>query len=168
MKERLYYQYYVEGEDEKKFLEVLKRDLQCIASGKVEKFNVIQNKLTITRIRPLRQGTIVAFVYDTDVENIEIIQQNIEFLKAQSGIKDVLCIPQVKNLEEEILRACKIRNMGELTHSCTKKDYKRDLISCGNLGSRLEKCGFDISKFWNSIPENKFYVFGNDGAKIKI
>lgn len=47
MDKRKNYQYYVEGDDEKCLINVLKRDLQCIASGKVEKFNAIQNKFSV-------------------------------------------------------------------------------------------------------------------------
>ena len=68
------YQYYVEGEDDKKIVNALKQEIGCIESGKVEKFNVIQNKFSIARIRPLKSGTTVVLVYDTDVEtNIDIL-----------------------------------------------------------------------------------------------
>lgn len=169
MRKKATYHYFVEGEDEKSLLNVLKSDLGCIESGKVDKFNVIQNKFTNARIRPLKPGTIVVLVYDTDVEtNMDILQYNVDFLRKQSGIKDVICIPQVKNLEEELKYACGIKNIGELTRSTTKTDYKRDLISCSNLGARLGKCHFDITKFWSRLPNNKFRPFGNDSEKIKI
>lgn len=54
MKKNSTYHYYVEGEDEKSLLDALKSDLKCIQSGKVEKFNVIQNRFTAARIRPLK------------------------------------------------------------------------------------------------------------------
>lgn len=169
MRRKATYHYYVEGEDEKSLLDVLKSDLRCIESGKVDKFNVVQNKFTNARIRPLKTGTIVVLVYDTDVEtNMDILQYNVDFLKKQSGIKDVICIPQVKDLEEELKYACGLKNIRELTKSGTKTDYKRDLISCSNLGARLSKCNFDITKFWSRLPNNKFRPFGNDSEKIKI
>ena len=91
MRRKETYHYYVEGEDEKSLLDVLKSDLRCIESGKVDKFNVVQNKFTNARIRPLKTGTIVVLVYDTDVEtNMDILQYNVDFLRKQSGIKDVI------------------------------------------------------------------------------
>lgn len=39
------YHYFVEGEDEKKLLSVLKTDMQLILPGKIEHFNIIQEKL---------------------------------------------------------------------------------------------------------------------------
>lgn len=110
MRKGISYQYYVEGEDEKKLLDVLKRDLRCIKSGKVDKFNVIQDSITVARIRPLKENTIVILVYDTDIEKIETLRKNVAFLQEQSAIKDVLCIPQVEKLEHELIRACTIRN----------------------------------------------------------
>lgn len=106
------YQYYVEGEDERSLLNTLKLDLRCIESGKIDKFNVIQSRFTTARMRTLKTGTTVVLVYDTDVEmNTKILDENIAFLKRQKGIKEVICIPQVRNLEDELVRACNIKNM---------------------------------------------------------
>lgn len=163
------YQYYVEGEDEQCLINTLKSHLRCIESGKVETFNVVDSKFTAARVRPLKSGTIVVLVYDTDVEdNMDILQFNVSFLKKQKGIKDVYCIPQVNNLEQELCRACNIKEVWELTNSKTKSNFKRDLIHCTNLEARLSKCQFDISKFWKQIPQNGFKNFGNDAEKIKI
>lgn len=51
MRKSRYYHYFVEGEDEEKLLKVLKTDLQLIAPGKVQRFNVIQEKLTKLRLK---------------------------------------------------------------------------------------------------------------------
>ena len=163
------YQYYVEGEDERSLLNTLKLDLRCIESGKIDKFNVIQSRFTTARMRTLKTGTTVVLVYDTDVEmNTKILDENIAFLKRQKGIKEVICIPQVRNLEDELVRACNIKNIVDLTKSLTKADYKRDLINCSNLSDRLKKCKFDITKIWAEIPKNNFKKYGNDSEKIKI
>ena len=147
------YQYYVEGEDERSLLNTLKLDLRCIESGKIDKFNVIQSRFTTARMRTL---------------NTKILDENIAFLKRQKGIKEVICIPQVRNLEDELVRACNIKNIVDLTKSLTKADYKRDLINCSNLSDRLKKCKFDITKIWAEIPKNNFKKYGNDSEKIKI
>lgn len=169
MKKREIYHYYVEGEDEKKLLEVLKRDFGCIESGKIDKVNVMQTRFSAARIRTLKPDTIVVLIYDTDVEDgLAILRDNVDFLSKQKGIKQVICIPQVRNLEEELLRACNIKNITELTKSDSKTNYKRDLISCSNLAHRLSTCGFDITKLWNRMPNNKFMKFGNGAERIKI
>ncbi|MBQ7863259.1 MAG: hypothetical protein IJ353_02205 [Lachnospiraceae bacterium] len=169
MRKQEIYHYYVEGEDEKKLLEVLKREFGCIESGKVDKFNAVQNKFSVARIRALKPDTIVVLIYDTDVEDgLDILQYNVDFLNQQKGIKQVVCIPQVENLEEELLRACNIKSITELTKSDSKTNYKRDLINCNNLAARLTACGFNMAKLWNRTPTNKFKRFGNEAKKIKI
>ncbi len=45
-----YYHYFVEGEDEEKILKVLKTDLRLIEPGKIQKFNVVDKRLT----RPMK------------------------------------------------------------------------------------------------------------------
>lgn len=131
-------------------------------------FNVVQKQCSVAQIRPFKQNTVVVLVYDTDAGNCEILRLNVKFLKSQKVIKEVICIPQVNNLEDELMRACQIKNVEELTHSSTKTDYKRELISCTNLDVRLRQCKFDISKFWNEIPKNEFQEWGNDASKIKL
>ena len=169
MKKEVIYHYYVEGDDEKSLLETLKRDMRCIKSGKVDIFNVVQNRFTVARIRPLKPGTIVVLVYDTDVTtNMEIIKYNVAFLKKQKGIKDVICIPQVNNLEDELINACNINSVEEITKSSTKKEFKSDIKNYSNLASRLCKCDFDITKLWSKLPQNEFLVFGNDAKRITI
>lgn len=39
------YHFFVEGEGERAIINTLKTDFQCIQAGKVDVFNVIQNKL---------------------------------------------------------------------------------------------------------------------------
>lgn len=168
MNQNIYYRYYVEGENEKNLLEVLKSDLFFIRSGKIEKFNVVQKKFNKINIRTLKDNTIVVLVYDTDTEYTQILEQNLEFLKRQSAVKEIICIPQVYNLEDELIYACNIKNIKELTNSISNKNYKTDLNKCTNLDSRLKDCKFNIVKFWSKIPKNQFEKFGNAADKIKI
>ena len=93
------YQYYVEGQDEKKLVDTLKSN-GYIVSGKVEVFNVLQEPFTLLRIRPLKQNTVVILIFDTDVEMVEVLIENIKFLKRQKNVKEIWCVTQVKNLED--------------------------------------------------------------------
>lgn len=43
MNKAAHYQYYVEGEDEKKLLSVLKTEMGLIVPGKIDKLNVVQD-----------------------------------------------------------------------------------------------------------------------------
>ncbi len=92
------YQYFVEGDDEKRLIEVLKTDMQLIQPGKIQVVNVVQEKLTDLKLRVLAEGTILIFVFDTDTGNIDILNENIRKAKKSSRVKDVYCITQVKNI----------------------------------------------------------------------
>ena len=164
------YQYYVEGQDEKALINSLKSELQCIEAGKVDVFNMVQDTMTSARLRPLKTGTRVVLVYDTDVHDlnkVNTLKKNISILKRHAAVKDVLCIPQVLNLEDALIDSCDIKSVTDITHSKSKGDFKRDFIRCKNLGSRLKACRFDKEKLWLKIPQNDFSAFGNDAQKVK-
>jgi hypothetical protein len=163
------YQYYVEGETEEKIIQVLKTDFQMIIPGKVKKFNVIEKLFVPSHLTPLKQGTVVILVFDTDTDNSSILQKNIEFLKKRSAIKNVICIPQIRNLEEELIRSCNIRNINELlsSKSTSMRDFKKDLCRCNGLSTALMRHGFDINKFWSSEPTGRFSGIQNNSIKIK-
>lgn len=164
-----YCHYFVEGADEKRLLDTLKTDMRLILPGKVEKFNVVQDKLTKNRLMALKYPTTVIMVFDIDAGNVDILMENIKFLKRQkSQIKDIICITQVMNLEEELVRSCRIKNILELTKSRSQKDYKHDLIHIKNLASRLKECQFDFSKFWIMQPENQYKDIKNEADKVKL
>lgn len=166
---RGYYHYFVEGPDDKKVLDTLKTDLRMILPGKVEKFNVVQNKLTKNRLMTLKYPTTVILVFDVDAGNIDILRENIDLLRRQKNqIREVICIMQVMNLEDELVRSCNIRTIQELTKSKSKKDYKHDLIHITNLSSRLKECQFDLSKFWVMQPSNQYKDIINEAERIKL
>lgn len=162
-----YYHYFVEGKNEDAVLKALKTDLQLIVAGKVQVFNIVEKKIDTLRLMSLKQGTTVVLVYDTDTGNTSILQDNILTIKKHSSVKDVLCIPQVRNLEDELIRSCKIREIKELTGSKSDKKYKRDLIRQSDLSRALRRHGFNFSDFWNTMPKNSFQKFGNDSDKIR-
>ena len=164
-----YYHYFVEGSDDKKIVNTLKTDLRMILPGKVEEFNVVQKKLTKNRIMSLKAATTVILIFDADAGNVDILNDNIAFLNRQKNqIKKVICIPQVDNLEDELVRSCNIREIWELTKSKSIKDYKRDLLRIQNLADRLKECNFDINKFWVRQPDNQYKNIVNDAEKVKI
>lgn len=161
------YHYFVEGEDDRKVVNTLKTDLQWIKPGKVQVFNVIEEELTSLITRTLKPGTIVVLVFDTDTDKKNTLLKNIRFLQKDSNVKQVLCIMQVKNLEDEFLRSCAISQIKELTGSKSNSDYKRDLLRQSNLADKLKKHQFQFEKFWNS-SDKVYESICNDSAQIKI
>lgn len=165
-KER-YYQYFVEGEDEKKFVDVLKSDLKLIYPGKVQIFNVTQQKLTRLRMMNLKKGTKVVLIFDTDAGNVSILNENIAFLRKESVVSDIICITQVQNLEDELKRSCNIRQIKDLLGSKSNSDFKHDLIKEKNLVKKLNDCQFDYNHLWNTNDKGIFKEIENAAYKIK-
>lgn len=160
-------QYYVEGDDEKKLLNVFKSEMQIIVSGKIQKFNVIEEKFRSTHLMQLKPNTDVILVFDTDTGNDIILRENIQFLHDSETVKSVICITQVKNLEDELIRSCNIKNIKELLGSKSRSDYKTDLIRVNNLKAKLEKHKFNYSLFWSQRPDSVFSNINNEANRIK-
>lgn len=164
---REYYYYFVEGEDDAKIVNTLKTDLRCIVPGKVQVFNVMQKKITTPRLMALKTDTIVILVFDTDVGETPTLLENIKILKKAQNVKDVFCVTQVKNLEDELIRSCNIKQIKELTGSKSNGDFKRDLLRDSTIARKLKKHNFDINSFWNTVDKN-FHNIKNDAVKVKI
>lgn len=162
------YQYFVEGEDEKKLLNTLKNQLGLVRAGKVQVLNVVQNKFPDAILRTLTNGTVIVLVFDTDTGNADILNSNIKLLNKCPFISRVITVPQVKNLEDELVRSCDIGNITQLLNSRSKKDYKSDLIRITNLESKLKEHKFDISRFWSKQPEAPYQNIANDASQIKL
>ena len=132
-----YYHYFVEGETERKLIDILKTEYQVIEPGKIDIFNVVEEEISIRRTMGLKRGTMVILVFDTDTNNIGYLEKNIAFLKKQSNIYKVICLMQVKNLEDELIKSCNIREIKELTRSRTNSDFKRDMLRQNNFKNKL-------------------------------
>lgn len=149
------YVYYVEGQCEEKLLKILKTDMRLIRPGKVIKRNVIQDKLRQAQLKTLKKGTTAVLVFDTDTDNTDILFENIELLKRETAISKVLCITQVENLEDEIVRSCNVNTAKELTNSKSTSSFKSDFIRASNLKGTLENHEFLLSKLLEQIHDKE-------------
>ncbi|MBD5455225.1 MAG: hypothetical protein HDR23_01915 [Lachnospiraceae bacterium] len=161
-------QYYVEGEDEEKFIHVLKTDLGVIRPGKVQKLNVIEHVLTDARLMTLRPGTMTVLIFDTDTGHTNILIKNLEKLKNCSAVSEIVTIPQILNLEDELIRCCDIKKITELLGSKSKKDFKTDFIRTNNLANKLKEHHFDINQLWCQHPLSPYQYIINQAEKIKL
>lgn len=161
-------QYYVEGEDEKKLVNTLKNQLRVIVPGKVQKLNVIQDKINSNILRTLKKGTIVVLIFDTDTDNVDTLNNNIQKLEKCSFVSEIVTIPQVPDLESELIRSCNIKKITQLLNSRSKKDFKSDLIRITNLDMKLKEHEFDINLFWNQQPDFPYQNIPNNSKIIKI
>lgn len=116
----------------------------------------------------LKKPTTVVFVFDTDTGKIDTLKNNIEMVKKCANVDGVICVIQNRNLEDELLRACSIRQIKELTNSISNSGYKHDLIAMNNLASKLEEKNFSIDKMWMMQPPSEYNGIKNEAEKIKL
>ncbi len=159
--------YLVEGDDEKKIVNTLKTDMGLICPGKVQKLNVIECDITELHLRPLSKGTVVVLIFDTDTGSTERLERNIKKLNACSAVSKVITIPQVPNLEGELVRSCNINDIKELLNSKSYKEFKSDLIRVSNLDKKLIERRFNIDLFWKEKPKAPYHNIRNQFAEIK-
>lgn len=167
MKNNRFY-YLVEGACEKKMIDVFKEEKNLIISGKVTPFNVIQDHITSAFLRTIPENTTVILVFDTDTNSTDILEANIQSLSKSSHIKEIWCVTQVKNLEDELLRSTNVSEVKFLTGSKSNKEFKHDLIIEKRLFEKLKKHNFNFSRFWSSSPTGIFSKFNNQSIKIKL
>ena len=140
--------YIVEGETERRLLEVLRTELKCVYAGKILKHNVVHNVVKKNNFLSFNRNTLFVLVFDTDTDGVAVLNQNIEILSGLPNTREVITIPQVQNLEDELCYSCRIKDIRELTRSKSQSDVKRDLLRLSNLGMRLEQSGFTIARLW--------------------
>lgn len=161
-------QYYVEGEDEEKLIHTLKSDLRVIKPGKVQKLNVIEHIISDGHLLLLRPQTMVVLIFDTDTKKTEILRQNLEKLKKCPSVSEYITIPQIHNLEDELVHSCDIKEITDLLGSKSKKEFKADFIRTMNLSNKLMEHQFDIKHLWCREPHPPYHNIKNQAEKIKL
>lgn len=82
-------------------------------------------------------------------------------------IEDVILIPQVHNIEEELVRSCNINNIKDLLKSKSKEEFKTDFNKATNLKNCLIKKCFDFKKLWRTNPVGVFSGFKCELSKLE-
>ena len=175
--DRRVFQYYVEGECEKNFLNSFmhaKNSEYIIHPGRIEKLNPITSRISDTKARTIKRDTTIVFVFDTDVESTTILEENIKTLKriAYIDVKDIVFLMSIKRFEEEIVYSCKkisdIKGLIKLFNSQGLTALKTDFLNCKNLEDKLKQVGFDISVMWTRPAKKPFDEYVNGGKYVKI
>ena len=87
-----------------------------------------------------------------ELRNTFVGRKNIKKLSRCSSVEDIVLIPQVKNLEDELVKSCNIRHVKELLGSRTNTEFKSDFIKVTNLANKLKDKSFDINLIWKGQP----------------
>lgn len=150
-----YYQYFVEGEDEKKLVDVLKSDMKLIVSGKSQVFNVTQQKLTRLRVMNLKPGTTVVLIFDADAGNLQILKDNINFLHKEKVVSEVIDII-IFMLSSDFLDSYYCYDIE------MKKAIEREKRGeCKIIPVIVRAC------MWDETPLKNFLAFPKDGKSIE-
>lgn len=160
------YIYFCEGKTDKKLIETLAINLKVLPTGKYMVFNATQEKFNSSYLLKYEKSANYVLVFDTDKEEISILKQNIKFLQDRG--REVILIPQVRNLEDELIRSCKIKSVAELTKSKSIKEFKTAMIKDRNFDKKLLKYSFDIEKLWYKQPGLPFDFVRSMSYKIKL
>lgn len=156
------------GKCEERLLGALKENPQKIQSGRVKVFNVVQKLLPKSQLVTIQTGTTVVLVFDTDVQNTEFLRENISRLRTLCSKVRLVFLPQVLNLEDELVRCSEIKSVIELTHSKSNKDFKRDFCSMTNVRSVLDRVNLDVSALWTENVPSPFGFVESNSDEIKI
>lgn len=160
--------YFAEGKCEERLLNALKESPQKIYPGRVKVFNVIQELIPKSQLVTIQAGTMVVLVFDTDVPNTECLKENIKRLNTLCTRVKLVFLPQVLNFEDELVRSCEIKNVTELTHSRSNKDFKRDFCALKNVRAVLDRANLNMSKIWTEKTHDNFAFIVENSHEIKI
>ena len=153
--------YFVEGECEKKLIDLIKsNEFPLIISGVVKVKNVVIEKLTDFDINNLKLPKYFIFVYDTDnIKDLSILNSNIDKIKKTKS--KLLHLHSVLCFEDEIVRSTSIKKIDDFFKTITRKEFKSKFISCKNLKTKLLELKFDVNKIWNTrsnLPLNQSFI----------
>ena len=163
------YQYYVEGKCEKTLLRTL-IDHHLIVPGQTDVINPVQEYIKPTHLRMLPPKTTIILIFDTDIPETSALQKNLAFLKSRPNIRQIITIPQFRNLEEELIRSTDVRHIRELIGCSHDSNFKTAFIEEKRLFDKLQSHHFDIGKLWSCSPEDPFKTIGieNHAELIKL
>lgn len=163
--------YIVEGDTEKKLINVLRTQYQIILPGKVIVFHPLNARITQARLRQIGHKTDIVLLFDTDEpeRSLEIFNKNLCLLKKCSHVNQIFTIPQGKNLEDELVRCTSVKKVVEITGSREPKDFKSDWqhMSEENLYRKLKNVNFSIEKIWTQKPAGIYSAIPNRASEIK-
>ena len=163
------YQYYVEGKCEKKLVRTL-IDHHLVLPGQTDVLNPVQEFIKPTHLRMLPPKTTVILIFDTDITETGTLRKNLDFLKSRPNIRRIITVPQVRNLEDELIRSTDVRHIRDLIGCSHDSSFKTAFIEEKRLFDKLQLHCFDMEKLWSCPPEEPFKIIEivNHAELIKL
>lgn len=162
--------YYVEGPCEQQLVVALKENPSRLIPGKIKVYNVIQNLIPRSQILSIQAGTMIALVFDTDVKQTANLKKNIECLRRFCRKLHIVYLPQVRNLEDELVRCTDVRDATALTQSNSISNFKTAFcrLRANDCRAMLKRHRVNIDRLWTTkVPEAFAFVESNSG-QIKV
>lgn len=162
--------YYVEGPCEQQLVAALKENPAKLIPGKIKVYNVVQNLIPKSQLLSIQCGTTIVLVFDTDVEQTTNLKKNLERLRKYCGRLYIVYLPQVLNLEDELVRCTDVQNVVDLTRSNGVRNFKTDFckLKVKDCRAMLERHGLKTERLWTTkVPEAFTFVESNSN-RIKV
>ncbi len=160
--------YFVEGECEEKLLAALKESPPKIQPGRIKVVNPVQARFSKSQLLTIQPGTTVVLVFDTDVKETACLLENIKLLRKYCTKVKIIYLPQVENLEDELVRCADIKHVTELTRSKSSANFKRDFCAMKNIRAALDKAGLNTAALWTKMPSAEFAFIERNSGEIKL
>lgn len=156
--------YYVEGPCEQSLISALRESPARLMPGKIKVYNVVQNLIPKSQMLSIQARTTVVLVFDTDVDQTVNLQRNIDLLRRYCGRLRIVYLPQVRNLEDELIRCTDVKAVTELKRSNGIRNFKTDFCKLKSKDCRamLDRHGLDVGRLWTTkVPEAFSFAAGN-------
>lgn len=150
--------YFVEGQCEEVIVRSLIQDFHLLPPGRIKVLNITQKLFPQSRMFSLVPGTCVVFIFDTDAGTPQTVRENIAAIERMTTEVEVIVIPQYKNLEDELIYSCSLKEIRQITGSRSNKNFKHDFIHASNVHSLLESCGFNFSRLWSRKADKEWEI----------
>lgn len=162
------FHYFVEGQCEEKFINELKQtNPGLITAGKITVLNVVREKITKQRLMALNQNTHIVLVYDIDVENTHVLDENIKVLKKHK-FNNIYHIQSIRNFEEELVYSTSLKTIHKMYDTVGMDEFKYNFIHQTNLYSKLVSINFDIKKIWSRVNHSEPFDKYSNEDDLKI
>ena len=114
-------------------------------------------------------GSCVVFVFDTDVEDTNILRKNISLVESMCSQVKLLTVMQVLTFEVEIEYATDVKHAQELTQTATISDFKRAVNKMKDIEFRnaLKRHKLDMIKLWAKKMPTVVQSFQQESGRIK-
>ena len=145
--------YFVEGECEKKLIKAyMNLDETCFHLGKVEVFNMFNERMSNAYARTIKKKTKIIIILDSDVPNVELLDENLKTIKKVTNItdEDIIILFSIRTFEDELIYSCsKLTNIHSLFNTKGIDEFKKKFIGRENIQSKLKEVNFHIEKMWS-------------------